>query len=137
VEKTLSKRQISVDFQGRPQFRGKSDAEKTRWLKDNFPRALRKIDNSIRDSISCINKIPVAHGEYDYFWKFDSEEKLNDWIVTSDSDNKQGFSRAFLALSRNKRALFYGNLCTDVPKDGEQTRAGYCQLRSPVNSVII
>ncbi|XP_061167852.1 complex I intermediate-associated protein 30, mitochondrial-like [Saccostrea echinata] len=131
-----ARRTISVDFQGRPQFRGKTEAERVKWLKDNIPRSLRKIDRSIEETLSCRNKLLVFHGEYDYFWKFDSEDKLNDWIVTTDSDNKQGFSRAYLALSRNKRALFYGNLCTEVPKDGEQTRAGYCQLRSPVSQTL-
>lgn len=130
-----SRRNISVDFQGRPQFREKSEIEKFRWMRDNFPKVFTKIDLSVRETLTCVDKIPVFHGEFNYFWKFDSERKLEDWVVTSDSDNKQGFTRAFLALSRNKRALFYGNLCTDVPKDGELTRTGYCQLRSPVNPV--
>lgn len=128
-----SRRNISVDFQGRPQFREKSEIERFRWKRDNFPKIFTKIDLSVRETLKCVDKIPVFHGEFNYFWKFDSDRKLEDWVVTSDSDNKQGFTRAFLALSRNKRALFYGNLCTDVPKDGELTRAGYCQLRSPVN----
>ena len=130
-----SKRQISMDFQGRPQFRRRTEREKVQWMKDNFPQVFKKIDISVRETLRCVDKLPVFHGEYNYFWKFDSEQKLEDWVVTSDSDNKQGFSRAFLALSRNKRALFYGNLSTEVPKDGELTRAGYVQLRSPINPV--
>ncbi|KAK3093391.1 hypothetical protein FSP39_014996 [Pinctada imbricata] len=73
------------------------------------------------------------HRSYDYFWKFNSAEKLKAWILTTDMDNKEGFSKAYLSLSKSGKALFYGNLSTKVPEDGRVKKAGYCNMRSPIN----
>ena len=81
------------------------------------------------------NELMPVHGSYRYFWKFDSEENVNKWIVSTDRDNKEGMSTAYLRFNKHKKALFYGNLCTAVPKDGQTTKAGYCHMRSPTNKV--
>ena len=58
-----------------------------------------------------------------------SEAALRDWVVTSDSDNADGNSRAELVLGRNGKAVLRGTLDTTVPKDGSKQRAGYCNMR--------
>ncbi|XP_013782041.1 complex I intermediate-associated protein 30, mitochondrial-like isoform X1 [Limulus polyphemus] len=62
-------------------------------------------------------------------WTFDTKEKLNQWVCTSDSDNKDGFSHCDLTLSKNKKGLFSGFLDCRVPKDGQIKESGYCNIR--------
>jgi NADH dehydrogenase [ubiquinone] 1 alpha subcomplex assembly factor 1 len=69
-------------------------------------------------------------GETDVVWKFDSEESLKQWVVTSDSDHGEGFSTCSLVLTNNGKGLFSGELSTRVPKDGRIKRAGYCNIKT-------
>ncbi|XP_006001615.1 complex I intermediate-associated protein 30, mitochondrial [Latimeria chalumnae] len=63
-------------------------------------------------------------------WEFRSTESLEQWLVSSDQE-VGGKSEAYLKLGRNNQtALFYGSLCTEVPRDGETRYSGYCTLRS-------
>lgn len=71
------------------------------------------------------------HGDYHYFWKFNGSDSLEDWIVTCDRDNLEGYSKAKLSLSKNNKALFQGYLSQKLPKDGIIKNTGYINLRSP------
>ncbi|XP_028677406.1 complex I intermediate-associated protein 30, mitochondrial [Erpetoichthys calabaricus] len=63
-------------------------------------------------------------------WEFRNQESLEQWVVSSDEE-MGGKSKIYLRLSRNNQtALLYGNMCTEVPKDGETRYSGYCTLRS-------
>lgn len=67
-------------------------------------------------------------GEVDVFWRFYEDSSLDNWIVTSDSDHAEGYSRCDLKLSHQGYGLFSGNLCSRVPKDGRIQNSGYCNM---------
>ena len=54
-----------------------------------------------------------------------SEAALRDWVVTSDSDNADGNSRAELVLGRNGKAVLRGTLDTTGVSDRRQGRSKY------------
>lgn len=62
-------------------------------------------------------------------FKFNSEEALGKWVVTSDKDNREGNSSAQLVLGRSGKALFRGTIDTTRPRDGATQRAGYANMR--------
>jgi len=62
------------------------------------------------------------------FWRFYEESSLDHWIVTSDSDHAEGFSKCDLKIGHQGYGLFHGNLCSRVPKDGRIQNAGYCNM---------
>ncbi|RZC42020.1 complex I intermediate-associated protein 30, mitochondrial [Asbolus verrucosus] len=69
-------------------------------------------------------------GETDIMWKFGTEESLQQWVVTSDSDHNEGYSKGSLTLTNTGKGLFSGELSTKVPKDGRTKRAGYCNIKT-------
>lgn len=69
-------------------------------------------------------------GEVDVLWQFEQDESLTKWIVTSDSDNNEGFSKASLTRTHHGKGLFHGELSMRVPKDGRVKRSGYCNMRT-------
>ncbi|XP_074853123.1 complex I intermediate-associated protein 30, mitochondrial [Carettochelys insculpta] len=63
-------------------------------------------------------------------WEFRSQKDLDEWVVSSDAEIG-GKSEAYLKLSKNNQtALLYGNLSTEVPRDGETEYSGYCAMRA-------
>lgn len=68
--------------------------------------------------------------EVDVEWRFEQDNSLNKWLVTSDSDNNEGFSKANLELSSQRTGLFHGELSMRMPKDGRVKRSGYCNMRT-------
>ncbi|KAK6479194.1 complex I intermediate-associated protein 30 [Huso huso] len=63
-------------------------------------------------------------------WEFRGPESLAQWVASSDREIG-GKSEAYMKMGRNNlTALLYGNLCTEVPRDGETRYSGYCSLRS-------
>ncbi|XP_072385922.1 complex I intermediate-associated protein 30, mitochondrial [Diabrotica undecimpunctata] len=69
-------------------------------------------------------------GEVDVKWRFGNEQSLKNWNITSDSDNREGYSKASLTLTEHGKALFYGNLSMRVPQDGRVKRSGYCSMKT-------
>lgn len=69
-------------------------------------------------------------GETDVVWKFGSNEALDKWKVTSDSDHNEGFSSCSLGLNKQGKGLFSGHLSTRAPKDGRIKKAGYCNMQT-------
>lgn len=69
-------------------------------------------------------------GEVDVLWQFEQDESLTKWLVTSDSDNNEGFSKASLTRTHHGKGLFHGELSMRVPKDGRVKRSGYCNMRT-------
>jgi len=70
------------------------------------------------------------------FWRFYEESSLDHWIVTSDSDHAEGFSKCDLQISHQGYGLFHGNLCSRVPKDGRIQNSGYCNMITKRVSVL-
>ncbi|XP_007883046.1 complex I intermediate-associated protein 30, mitochondrial [Callorhinchus milii] len=63
-------------------------------------------------------------------WQFRGEDSLRQWMVSCDQEIG-GRSRVDLTLGSNgKTALLSGELCVEVPRDGETRYSGYCTLRS-------
>lgn len=75
------------------------------------------------------------HGDFEYFKRFNGEDSVKDWMVSTDQDTSQGKSTATLTTTSAGTALFQGVLNTEVPKDGQSTHAGYCNIRSPLNKL--
>lgn len=67
-------------------------------------------------------------GEVDVFWRFYDNVSLDHWIVTSDSDHAEGFSKCDLKINQRGYGIFSGNLCSRVPKDGRIQNSGYCNI---------
>lgn len=67
-------------------------------------------------------------GETDVLWRFDRPEALEKWVVTSDSDYNEGFSKCSLTINKLGKGLFAGVLDKRPPKDGKTKRAGYCNM---------
>ena len=82
-----------------------------------------------------INVFDIKHEDYEYVWKFHDQKSIEDWKVTTDKDNNEGFSQASFTFSKNKTGLFHGYLSQKVPKDGIVKRTGYCNIRSPTKFV--
>jgi len=67
-------------------------------------------------------------GEVDVYWRFHDDVSLDRWIVTSDSDHAEGFSKCDLKIGRQGYGVFSGHLCSKVPKDGKIQNSGYCNI---------
>ncbi|GFG31534.1 hypothetical protein Cfor_09190 [Coptotermes formosanus] len=74
--------------------------------------------------------VAYRRGEIDIMWQFSQPAALSQWVTTSDSDHKEGYSTCELSLSKGGNGLFTGTVSTQVPKDGRIKRAGYCNMRS-------
>ena len=96
---------------------------------------LSKLKEEISTKFRCDNLELMLHGDYEIVWKFSSEDIVNSWVVTADSDHNEGHSKAGFVLGANQKGIFRGNLNTKVQKDGKVRSAGYCNIRSPKNMV--
>ncbi|KRZ58026.1 putative complex I intermediate-associated protein 30, mitochondrial, partial [Trichinella nativa] len=96
-------------------------------------RQAKLISKEIKDwawpEKTIIESTPL-HNELYIQWKFDSQEVLDSFIVTSDSAQNVGFSQATWTMSDQGTAIFQGSLDTRVPKDGEIHRAGFTAIIS-------
>ncbi|CAG5127123.1 unnamed protein product [Candidula unifasciata] len=75
--------------------------------------------------------LEAEHGNYQVVFRFDTQEIVSSWIVSTDKDNNQGQSTADFVLTQNRTGLFRGNLCTEVPKDGKTKYAGFANITCP------
>ncbi|XP_064603137.1 LOW QUALITY PROTEIN: complex I intermediate-associated protein 30, mitochondrial-like [Liolophura sinensis] len=117
-------------------YNTKEPMKLTDMLKEGF-KILKPEFNKFKEEIviklRCDGFYSRYHQDFEYFERFNSQEALDSWVVTSDQDLLEGKSSVNLSLSRHNHALFSGNICTEVPKDGIVNKAGYCHLRSPKN----
>nr|CAG4636314.1 EOG090X091L [Eubosmina coregoni]SVE69904.1 EOG090X091L [Eubosmina coregoni] len=76
-----------------------------------------------------IMSLPMP-GEVDKVWTFNNETNFDNWVVTSDSDHKEGYSTSAFTVSPVGKGLFSGNLCTELIKGGNVKKTGFCNIRS-------
>ncbi|XP_054707410.1 complex I intermediate-associated protein 30, mitochondrial-like [Uloborus diversus] len=69
-------------------------------------------------------------GDSDVFFRFDSEDCLKKWRVSSDKSNREGNSTCSLEINDKGKGVFYGNIDTTPPKDGKNRFAGYCAMKT-------
>lgn len=69
-------------------------------------------------------------GDSEVFWRFDSAKAVDEWTVTTDKDNGEGFSTAEFVLGPGNTGIFSGVLDTRPPKGSRVKRTGYCNVRS-------
>ena len=91
----------------------------------------KKLFNEIKEHFAQDNykMYAVPDGAIDKFFDFRGPESLDEWVVTTDSDNDGGFSTANLSISPFGHGTFTGNLSNRVPKTGIVKNAGYVNLR--------
>lgn len=96
-----------------------------------FRNELKLLFNEVRENLSPDSLWPVEGGDSKIIWRFnESPEACHKWVVTSDSDYNQGYSKATFEPSPHGTAIFSGTLNTTRPRDGRTKRAGYCNITS-------
>jgi len=100
-----------------------------------LPEEIHKWSEEMKDKFVANPIIATFHGDYEVLFKFDNNQIVDDWILTTDRLFSEGKSQAEFVLGQNKTGLFRGFVNTDVPKDGIIKQAGYCNIRSPIKTV--
>ncbi|KRZ25017.1 putative complex I intermediate-associated protein 30, mitochondrial [Trichinella pseudospiralis] len=102
-------------------------------IPQELARQAKLISKEIKDwawpEKTIIESTPL-HNQLYIQWKFDSQEVLDSFTVTSDRAQNVGFSQATWTMSDQGTAVFQGSLDTRVPKDGEIHRAGFTAIIS-------
>ena len=102
--------------------------EKLKLGYHEFKKECKLFGKEVRDKLH-LHPTLVIPNEEEIVLKFDGTvESLKKWVVTCDSDYKEGFSTAKLELSPFGTGVFHGTLNTTVPKDGKTKRAGFCNI---------
>lgn len=63
-------------------------------------------------------------------FEFGQQEDIDKFIVTSDSDHNEGYSHCSLKINQSGYGQFSGVLDSTIPKQGNISRAGYCNITS-------
>lgn len=120
-------------------YRKPIDVPKIKMIKDGINMIGGEVGlwmNETKELLqSDINVFDIIHEDYEYVWKFHNKLNVEDWVVTSDHDNSEGFSKASFTFTKNKTGLFHGHLSQQIPKDGIVKRTGYCNIRSPAKFI--
>jgi len=88
----------------------------------------KKVDLQFGKPIDIVWDYP--DGCFQKEFVFRGAESLDNWVVSTDRDWGEGFTKAELTVSKSNMALFQGHLCTDLPKEGTIKRAGYANMKS-------
>lgn len=86
--------------------------------------------DEVKEKIESDPILVFRPGETDVVWNFKTENDVDQWVITADSDHNEGQSTANLEVSSSGNGLFHGYVDTVVPKDGKIKRAGYCNIKS-------
>lgn len=100
-----------------------------------FGGELNKLKKEAYDKVIQDPILDLEHGDYEVCWKFDNENVIKEWTLTTDSDHNEGKSKAEFILGKNKTGFFQGVINTDLPQDGFTKRAGYANIKSPRSMV--
>ena len=105
--------------------------------KKAFSDAFKTVRNEIRLFAKEIKEADYASQGLDNLpplggkrkeWGFQTQEEVDEWIPTQDSDWGEGYSSAELKLSPLGHAVWSGDLSTRVPADGRTQAAGYVNI---------
>lgn len=128
---------ILTTFWERDDKGGYRDESKLPQLKDRLREGLKELKHEVglwseelKERFENDPILTYRPGEVDVQWQFGTEDSLKKWLVTSDSDNNEGFSKSSLTLTKEGKGLFSGNLDMRIPKDGRVKRAGYCNMKT-------
>jgi NADH dehydrogenase [ubiquinone] 1 alpha subcomplex assembly factor 1 len=69
-------------------------------------------------------------GETDVVFPFATQEDIDKFVVTADSDHNEGFSKATFEVSSAGHGLFHGQLDAKLAKDGKIKKTGYANIKS-------
>lgn len=111
-----------------------SDIPMTKMVKDGVKMIGSEVGmfcHEVKEKFACDQRIHLDHGDYEKIWTFKDRMSVQDWVVTADHDNNEGFSQAHFTFSKYNTGLFHGHLSQQIPKDGVIKRTGYCNVRSP------
>ena len=107
--------------------------------KKAFSDAFKTVRNEIRMFAKEIKEADYASQGLDSLpppggkrkeWGFQTQEEVDEWIPTQDSDWGEGYSSAEFRLSPLGHAVWSGDLSTRVPADGRTQAAGYVNIAS-------
>lgn len=99
-------------------------------------KLIRTIDLKKKQNLNSIrlkNFRPfLEHGEFDYVFKFNSKENLDDWLVSTDAGYQIGKTKAKLELTQQNTGLFSGYLSSDYdkPEKSKAIYTGYANMSS-------
>jgi len=110
------------------------DKDPSKTLKDSFKAVTKEIAMFAKemreyDINSGLDALPGPGGRRKV-WGFQTDEELDQWILTKDSDWGEGYSAAELELSPLGHAMLRGDLSSRVPADGRTQNAGYVNIAS-------
>jgi len=128
VLQTLWERDKRSGYQTKLKEPSKKDMVKE-GLKD-LKEEIRLWRNEMKEKLESDPVLVFRPGETDIAFQFKTPESLDNWIVTADSDHKEGKSTAKLELSAAGAGLFHGNVCAEHVKDGIIKRTGYANIKS-------
>ena len=74
--------------------------------------------------------LPPANGTIEIVHSFENEDKLDNFVVTTDTDHGIGHSVASLTTTSRETAIFSGFLCNKLKPDGITKYAGYVNFNS-------
>ncbi|KAF5280870.1 hypothetical protein FQR65_LT03019 [Abscondita terminalis] len=106
---------------------------KIQMIRDGFKELKQEIalwSEEMKETFEADMCLEFRPGETDVVWRFQTQDSFKNWIVTSDSDHNEGFSKSSLTLSKHGKGLFSGTLNTELPKDGRIKKSGYCNMKS-------
>ncbi|XP_014216296.1 complex I intermediate-associated protein 30, mitochondrial [Copidosoma floridanum] len=110
--------------------------EKLSWIdKIKFELSLQKeyVKEFVTDYKLEFNEGPriiMPEHHVDVFWRFTGKkDEMKHWLVSCDSDHKEGHSTAKLEYTRDNKGLFHGFIDTKVPHDGYLKRTGWANIR--------
>lgn len=106
-----------------------------RVVKDNFKEDFRKLAEEFKEFSQRDRKFFLDHGDLEYLFKFDSEENIGKWQVSTDAGYEIGNTDASLTLTEQKTGLFKGFLRSDFdkPEKTKATYTGYANITSKTN----
>nr|CAI5838065.1 unnamed protein product [Callosobruchus analis] len=137
TKRCLNKTPALNTFWERNDKGGYRDDRKFPSFKDRMRDGLKELKQEIalwsrevKDHFDADPIMICRAGEVDVAWQFENGDALNKWVVTSDTDNKEGFSKCSLDLTNANTAIFSGNISMRTPKDGRVKRAGYCNIHT-------
>lgn len=102
-----------------------SEPENVKAYFQALPGEFTKLKEHIRERIRNPPVIKDFEKHIEMLFTFDTQEKIDNFNVTTDADHDVGHSTASLKMTKSGSALFSGYLCNRLKPDGQTMFAGY------------